>query len=413
MPPAPVTAPATVPASAGPARPAGPPAAAPAAATAPHATWVEIDRAALVHNARALRALAAPARLMGVVKGNAYGHGQREVADALRGEVDWFGVNSVAEAELLREGGHAADVLIMGHTPPGALEAVARGGFRQVVYDEAGCAALAAAAERAGRAAAVHLEIETGTNRLGVRPAAAARLAAEVRARPWLRLEGAYAHFANVEDALDDSFAERQLARFREAIDAIERGGPVPVKHAAATAAAALYARTRFDLVRAGIGLYGLWPSAVTERAAREAGLALELRPALAWKARVAHLNDVPLGETVGYGCAYYASQPRRIATLPVGYYEGLDRGLSGLGPEGGGAVLVGGRPAPIVGRVAMNMCMVDVTRVPGVRVGDEVVLLGRQGDAVATAEAMAERLGTINYEVVARIGASVPRVVV
>ncbi|HEU4533125.1 MAG TPA: alanine racemase [Polyangiaceae bacterium] len=378
-----------------------------------HPTWVEIDRAALVHNARALRAWVAPAALMAVVKGNAYGHGQREVSDALRGEVDWFGVNSLAEAELLRAEGHDGPVLILGHTPPAGADAVVRGGFRQVLYDEAGVEALAAAAERRGRAALVHLEIETGTNRLGVRPASAAALAAAVRARPALALEGAYAHFANVEDSLDDSFAERQLGRFREAVAEVERGGPLRLKHAAATAASVLYARTRFDLVRAGIGLYGLWPSAVTERAAREAGLALELRPVLAWKARVAHVNDVPLGETVGYGCAYYASQPRRVATLPVGYYEGFDRGLSGLGPEGGGVVLVGGRPAPVVGRVAMNMCMVDVTRVPGVRVGDEVVLIGRQGEARASAEAMAERLGTINYEVVTRIAASVPRVVV
>lgn len=378
-----------------------------------YTTWVEIDRAALVHNARALRSRVAPAALMAVVKGNAYGHGQREVTNALRGEVDWFGVNSLAEAELLRAEGHAGPVLILGHTPPVAADAVVRGGFRQVVYDEAGAASLAAAAERGGRVAPVHLEIETGTNRLGVRPASAAALAAAVRARPSLSLEGAYAHFANVEDSLDDSFAERQLARFREVVADVERGGPLPLKHAAATAAAVLYARTRFDLVRAGIGLYGLWPSTVTERAAREAGLELDLRPVLAWKTRVAHLNDVPLGETIGYGCAYYASQPRRVATLPVGYYEGLDRGLSGLGPEGGGVVLVGGRPAPIVGRVAMNMCMIDVTRVPGVRVGDEVVLLGRQGEARASAEGMAERLGTINYEVVTRIAAGVPRVVV
>ncbi|HEU4412613.1 MAG TPA: alanine racemase [Polyangiaceae bacterium] len=381
--------------------------------TGAYPTWVEIDRRAIAHNARALRAWVAPAALMAVVKGNAYGHGQREVAELLRGEVDWFGVNSLAEAELLRQDGHDRPTLILGHTPPAGAADVVRGGFRQVVYDEAGVEALAAAAAREGRVARVHLEVETGTNRLGVRPGRAGELAALVRARPSLWLEGAYAHFANVEDSLDDSFADLQLSRLRAALEGLEVGGRLAVKHAAATAAAVLYGRTRFDLVRAGIGLYGLWPSAVTERAAREAGLELDLRPALTWKARVAHLNDVPLGETIGYGCAYYVSQPRRIATLPVGYYEGLDRGLSGLGPEGGGVVLVGGRPAPIVGRVAMNMCMVDVTRIPGVRVGDEVVLIGRQGDAHAPAEAMAERLGTINYEIVTRIGASVPRVVV
>jgi alanine racemase len=370
-----------------------------------HTTWVELDRDALVHNVRALRQRTAPAAFMAVVKGNAYGHGMVEVARAIHDEVDWFGVNSLDEACGLHAAGCTRPVLIMGATPPERLAEVAAHGFRQVVYDERTAAALADAAARAGTVAPVHLKVETGTNRLGVRAEAARALAAAIRARPSLALEGIYTHFANVEDTLDNSYAEHQLRRFREAVAAIEDGAAIPLKHTAATAAAILYPQTHFNLVRVGVGLYGLWPSAETREAACRAGIALELRPVLTWKARVAHLNDVPLGEPVGYGCTYIATRPRRIAVLPAGYYEGLDRGLSNRG-----RVLVRGQVAPIVGRVAMNMCMVDVTDIPGVTVGDEAVIIGRQGDRALTAEDMAALLDTINYEVVTRIGAAVPR---
>src|SRR5579884_3303563 len=234
-----------------------------------YTTWIEIDRAALLHNVRALRALAGAPALMAVVKGNAYGHGMAEVAGALHDEVDWFGVNSLDEANGLRARGCTRPVLIMGATVPERLEEVVGGGFRQVVYDLPTAAALAEAAKRLGLPGLVHLKVETGTNRLGVRPEQIRELARFVRAQPDLRLEGVYTHYANVEDTLDGSYAEHQLRRFREAIAAIECDGPVPIKHSAATAATILYPQTYFNLVRVGIGLYGLWPSAETREAAR------------------------------------------------------------------------------------------------------------------------------------------------
>lgn len=371
-----------------------------------HTTWVELDRAALLENVRALKRLVSPAALMAVVKGNAYGHGMVEVARTLDDQVDWFGVNSLDEAAELAGAGCIRPVLIMGGTPPERFDQVVRGGFRQVISDAGSAAALGRAAVSATTRAAVHLKIETGTNRLGIRPDAAAALARHVRADAALDLEGIYTHFANVEDTIDGSYAGHQLRRFHDALAAVEADGPVPLKHSAATAAAILYRQTYFNLVRTGIGLYGLWPSAETSEAARRAGVALDLRPVLSWKARIVHLNDVPFGEPVGYGCTYIATRPRRIAVLPVGYYEGLSRALSNRG-----RVLVGGEIAPIVGRVAMNMCMVDVTDIPHVRPGDEAVLIGRQGERALTAEDMAALLETINYEVVTRIGASVARV--
>ena len=378
-----------------------------------HTSLVEIDRAALLHNVAAFRRLIGGRTFAAVVKGNAYGHGMAEVATAIHDHVDWFAVNSLDEALGLRAAGCTRPVLIMGATMPGRLDEVVAGGFRQVVFGRETVDALAAAAERAGVRQPVHLEVETGTNRLGARPEDAVALAGRVRSLPSLHLEGLYTHYANVEDTLDASYAEQQLTRFRAAVEQIEAEAPVPLRHSAASAAAILHRQTHFNLVRVGVSLYGLWPSAITEEAAGLQGVGLKLRPVLSWKTCVVHLNDVPMGETVGYGCTYYASQPRRIAVLPVGYYEGLDRGLSSRGPEPVYSVLVRGYAAPIVGRVSMNMTMVDVTRIPGVRVGDEVAIIGRQGEARATAEDMADVLGTINYEVVTRIGASVPRVVV
>jgi alanine racemase len=371
----------------------------------PYTTWVELDRAALLHNVCALKRLIAPAKFMAVVKGNAYGHGMAEIASAIAPHVDWFGVNSLEEAQGLRAAGIGQPVLIMGATPPERLAEVVRGGFRPVVYDHASAQALATAAARLGRRAAVHLKVETGTNRLGARGAVARELATFIRSQPALALEGVYTHFANVEDTLDNSYTEHQLRRYQEALADIGACDGL-LTHTAATAAGVLYPQTRFGMVRVGIGLYGLWPSAQTAEAARRAGIDLDLRPVLSWKARVVHLNDVPLGEPVGYGCTYVATRPRRIAVLPVGYYEGFDRSLSNRG-----RVLIRGQVAPVVGRVAMNMTMVDVTDIPGVAVGDEAVIIGRQGDRSLTADDMATLLDTINYEVVTRINPTLPRV--
>jgi len=373
-----------------------------------HTTWVELDAAALRDNLRTFQQRVAPAAVMAVVKGNAYGHGLAEVADVLRGEAAWFGVNALHEAEALRRDGHEARVLILGTMHPAQAGAIVRGGFSQAVYDHASLDALDQAATRAGTRARVHLKVETGTNRQGLAGSALCHLAAEARARAGIELEGAYTHYANVEEAEEFGYAAQQLRRFEQALARVETNSPVSVKHTACTAAAILYPQTYFNLVRVGIGLYGLWPSAETKRAACAADRTLALRPALSWKCRIAQIKDVPAGEPVGYGCTFRSERPSRIAVLPAGYYEGLDRGLSNTG-----AVLIGGRRAPIAGRVCMNMTMVDVTKIPTATAGDEAVLIGRQGDAEISADEMAAWAGTINYEVVTRIAAMLPRVVV
>ena len=265
--------------------------------------------------------------------------------------------------------------------------------------------ALSEAARKFGTTAKVHLKIETGTNRQGVALTDLPEFAAELAKLPAIEVEGAYTHFANIEDTLDPSFAESQLRKFREALATLERLGIRPAKiHASATAGALLYADMDFNMVRVGIGAYGIWPSRETQVAARERGRRLSLAPVLAWKTRVAQVKDVSAGDYVGYGLTYRAGRPMRLVVLPIGYYDGYDRKLSNSG-----RALIHGQPAALVGRVAMNMTMLDVTDI-GAQLDDEVVLIGRQGSAEIRVDELAEKIGTIPYEVVARINPLVPR---
>ena len=374
-------------------------------------TWLEVDLAALAGNVRALQArLADGARLGAVVKSNAYGHGVRLVAPAvLRAGAEVLAVGNLAEGLELRElVGPEVPVLVVGHVPPEGFPAAVGAGLELTVYDPDAVPALAAAARETGRPARVHLKVETGTNRQGLREEDLLLLARRIAAAEGVEIAGVGTHFADIEDTTDHSFAREQLARFRQAVARLEAEGIRPgSRHTACSAAVLLFPETHLDLVRAGISLYGLWPSRETLVSARERGLdEIELRPALAWKARIAQVKDVPAGEYVGYGRTYRATRPMRLAVLPVGYYEGYPRALSGRAH-----VLVRGRRAPVVGRVCMNMTMVDVTDVPGAAAGDEVVLLGRSGGEELRAEDLAAWAGTIHYEIVSRILPALPRV--
>jgi alanine racemase len=374
--------------------------------------WVEVDARALRGNVAEFRRRLGQGPLLGaVVKSNAYGHGMLEAADVARAAgADWLCVNNLDEAARLRDAGHDAPVLVMGYVRLADLEEVAARDLRPVVYNLATVEELDRCATRLGRRVRVHLKVETGTNRQGIPEADVPAFVRRVRASSGLVLEGMTTHFANIEDTTDHSFAEAQIAAFQRISDAArDAGGPVPIRHSACSAATLLFNRTHLDLARIGISLYGLWPSRETYVSCLERGKpSLDLRPVLSWKTRVAQVKDVPEGGYVGYGCAFRATRPTRIAVLPVGYFEGYDRGLSGVAH-----VLVHGKRAPLRGRVCMNMCMADVTDVPGVAVEDEVVLLGRQGEERIPAEQIASWCGTISYEIVSRIHSSLPRVVV
>jgi alanine racemase len=374
--------------------------------------WVEIDAGALRGNVAQFRRRIDPGALFGaVVKSNAYGHGMLEVAAlARKAGADWLCVNHVDEALALRAAGHDGPVLVMGYVPLERLAEIAEHDLRPVIYNRETLDRLSREAAAQGRKVAVHLKAETGTHRQGIAEAEIVEFARAVEDAPGVTLEGLCTHFANIEDTTDHGFAESQIEAFRRIGDALASSGrTVPMRHTACSAATLLFTRTHLDLARVGISLYGLWPSKETYVSCLDRGKpALELRPVLTWKTRIAQVKTVAEGGYVGYGCAHRVTRETRIGVLPVGYFEGYMRRLSGVGH-----VLIRGRRAPVLGRICMNMCMVDVTDITGVAVEDEVVLLGAQGDERIPAEQLAAWCDTISYEIVSRIHPALPRLIV
>jgi alanine racemase len=375
-------------------------------------SWVEISRQALGGNVARFKAhIGKEVKLAAVVKANAYGHGLLEASRiALDSGADWLAVNSLDEGARLRDAGLQAPILCLAYVPLALLEDAVALDLRLTVYHTETVKRLGACAEKLKRTARLHIKVETGTNRQGVHSEQLVPLAQTIAMYPNLVLEGLSTHFANIEDVTEHGFAELQLANFRNACGRLEENGfPIPVKHTACTAAAILFPSTFFNMVRTGIGLYGLWPSKETRISALQAGIMLnELEPVLTWKTRIAQIKTVTPGAMIGYGCTDLATQITRIAVLPVGYSEGYDRRLSSIG-----YVLIRGCRAPVRGRVCMNMIMVDVTNVPGAALEDEVVLLGKQAGDAISAETIAGKIGSINYEVISRINPQLPRIIV
>jgi alanine racemase len=372
--------------------------------------WVEVDGGALRWNLRQFRKrLGDSVHLAPVVKANAYGHGLLETAGLARTDgVEWFCVNSLEEAVQLRQAGHDAKILVMGHISLEDLEAVVEHELRPVVVNMESLERLERIAGERGCSIPLHLKLETGTNRQGILESEIEAFAARAGGSSALKIEGLTTHFANIEDTTDHGYAEQQYAVFTRVAEKLRTAGlEIPLRHTACSAAALLFTRTHLDLARIGIAFYGLWPSKETYVSCLELGKpALDLRPVMTWKSRVAQVKTVGEGQFIGYGCTYRTTRESRIALLPVGYSEGYDRGLSGMAH-----VLIRGRRAPIRGRICMNMCMADVTDIPGVTLEDEVVLLGRQGDELLSAEQLADWCGTISYEIVSRINPFLPRI--
>jgi alanine racemase len=361
--------------------------------------WVVVDLDAVRANVAALASLAAPAAVLATVKADAYGHGAVPVARAaLDAGATWLGVAFVEEGIELRDAGIGAPVLLLSEPPPAAAPTVVARGLTPFVYTAAGIDALATAAAAAGVVLPVHLKVDTGMHRVGCRVDAAVALAERVAAHDALVLEGMATHLA-VADESDRAYTDAQLDAFDAALDAVTAAvGRPAIVHAANSAGALAFPRARYDLVRVGITMYGIAPSPVV-------GGAVALRPALSLHARVSHVKDLPAGARVSYGLRYELARPSRIATVPVGYADGVPRGLGAAGAE----VLVGGRRCPIAGTVTMDQILVDVDDTD-VQVGDDVVLLGTQGDETVTADEWAARLDTIAYEVVTRLGGRLPR---
>jgi alanine racemase len=369
-------------------------------------SWIEIDASRLRSNIDAFRsAVSSGTSIMTVIKANAYGHGLEVVAPIVAERADWLGVNCIDEALTITRLGIQKPVAILGHTPLDQLEAVASNGYRQVLYRLDVAKVLSEGARKHRTTARIHLKIETGTNRQGITLRDLPGFIGELARLPGIEVEGAYTHFANIEDTLDPSFAESQVRKFKEALGILERAGIRPSQiHASATAGTLLYPEMAFSMVRVGIGTYGIWPSRETQLAARERGKKPSLAPVLTWKTRVAQVKEVQAGDYVGYGLTYRTSRAMKLVVLPIGYYDGYDRKLSNSG-----RALVHGQPASVIGRVAMNMTMLDVTDI-GADLDDEVVLIGRQGNSEIRVEELAEKIGSIPYEVLARINPLIKR---
>lgn len=365
-------------------------------------TRVSVDLDAIAHNVRELKRVARPgSELMAVVKADGYGHGAVQVAAAcLRAGATRLAVAIAEEGRELREAGITAPILILGATPPErAREVVAYDLAAAVFTPELALALAAAAAERHARAK-IHLKIETGMGRLGLPPGDALRgLAQLCRDLDSLDIEGVFSHLA-LADSADKSFSQFQRANFERALADLAAVGVRPVvRHLANSAATIELPDFHYEVVRPGISLYGYQPG---DEVARR----VDLRPALSWTTRVAWVKEVPAGTAIGYGCTYVTREPTRIATLPVGYADGYPRALSNRGE-----VLIRGRRAPVVGRVCMDQIMVDVGHIPGVTIGDEVVLIGAQGAERITADDLAKKVGTISYEILTSISKRVPRI--
>lgn len=383
--------------------------------TSTRPTWAEVSRSRLIHNHDVLRRFAgSDSELLCVVKANAYGHGLEECARVLAGNgARWFGVTCVEEGVALRRELPEAGILVMSGIWEGEAEAALEHDLTPVVWDPKHLDLLEGAAKRLRAAPGdcpVHLEIDTGMSRQGVQPKDLDPLLGRFGKESPLRLQAVMTHFHTPGEV---ELRNKQVKGFETAAGAIVEYGLFPEMLSAGSSAAALepdaeLARTADRMgarlmVRAGISLYGYAPDA--EHPSEGAG---QLKPVLAWKTRVVSVREIPAGATVGYDATFTAQRPTRLALLPVGYADGLNRLLSNQGQ-----VLVRGQRVPIAGRISMDHTSVDVTDVAGVEVGDEVVLIGTQQEERITAAEMAELTGTIAYEVLCDIGARVPRTAV
>ena len=362
------------------------------------AVWAEVDLAAIEHNIREIKKkVHGDAKFCAVIKANAYGHGVIPVArTAIAAGADYLAVAILNEALELRDAGFTEPILILGFTPLEQSGILVDRGITQTVFSYEAAEALSKEAVLQEKTAKIHLKIDTGMSRIGILPEDAGEFAKRIQQLPCIELEGLFSHFA-LADSRDKSFANEQLQRFKQAIDLIEKQGiHIPLKHIANSAATLEMPQAHFDMVRAGIILYGLWPSDEVEHC-------VDLRPAMVLKAKIAYLKELKKGQSIGYGRTFITNRDSLIATLPIGYADGYTRLFSGKAQ-----VEIAGKRAFLVGRICMDQCMIDVTDLENIHNGDEVVLFGSETLPMDEAAAW---LGTINYELACMVSSRVPRI--
>jgi len=363
-------------------------------------TWAEISLDAVEANVNALRARLAPhIKIMCVIKADAYGHGAVPLARFLDDKCDFYAVSVLEEALTLRAAGIAKPMLLLCYTSPGQYGALLAAGVAQTIYSLEQAVALSKATQENAKRVKIHIAVDTGMARIGFADTdLSIEEIVQIARLPGLEPEGLFTHYARADEA-DKASALAQHARFEAFAQKLEAAGVhIPLKHSC-NSAAAMDMDGHGDLVRFGIGLYGLYPS---EQVRKEN---LPLCPAMSWKTHVAHLKTVPPGTGISYGHTFVTSRETVVATLPVGYADGFPRALSNQG-----RVIIRGQCAPILGRICMDMCMVDVTEIPGVAMEDEVILLGENGGCRVTMEEIGAQSASFNYETACRVSQRVPR---
>lgn len=377
----------------------------------PLLNWIELSRPALEQNVKALARLARGRVLAPSVKANAYGHGLPQIVSMLipLKQVEYLSVHSIEEALTCREHGWPRKIMLLGPVPPVALGLVVECNLEPVVFDRECLLGLGKLSKQTGKQIRAHVKLETGTNRQGIAEKELPAFAKIFKRYPLLKPYGASTHFANIEDTTSHEYALYQLDEFVTLVNRMRKLGIGPkVRHTASSAAMILFEKTRFDLVRPGISLYGHWPSKETYVSFLMSGGHNELfAPTLSWKTRVTQIKHVKAGAFVGYGCTFRTTTPTKLAVLPIGYYDGYARSLSNQA-----YVLIRGKRAPVRGRICMNLTMVDVTHIPGVELHETVTLIGKDQGENISVEQLGAWAGSINYEMLARLSAAIPRLI-
>lgn len=364
--------------------------------------WLEINLDAIAHNVRTIKEIVGRnTQIIAVVKANAYGHGAVEVSQvALENGVAILAVGVVEEGIILRKAGIKAPILICGLTLEDQLEPLLSYNLTPTICDLQILEALSKVAGENGKTVGIHIKIDTGMGRLGISPPKTLNFVKKISKMRNIKIEGIFTHLAATNEK-DGIYTKMQFDEYKKALLELEKEGiNIPLKHIANSAAILNSSSMYLDAVRPGIILYGLFPSPKSERT-------VELKPAAEFKTKIIFLKKVSPGKSIGYGRTYITTKPTKVATLPVGYADGYSRLLSNKGE-----VLVRGERAPIIGRICMDLCMIDVTHIPQVQIGDEVVLWGRQGSEIIWAEEIAGKIGSIVYEVICMVDKErVPRV--
>lgn len=362
-----------------------------------YSAWLEINLNTIGNNVRELLRIS-QTEVMAVVKANGYGHGAIEVARAaVAAGATWCGVARLEEAVALRRAGINSHILVLGYTSPDRIVEAVNNNISLTIYDQRLGEVYAEQAGRLGVGLRLHIKVDTGMGRLGIPPATAAAFIEKLSRLPQLNIEGLFTHFARADEPRVDT-TDRQLDIFDGLVNQLRAEGIAPrYIHAANSAAILNYPRACYDLVRPGIALYGFPPSPETP-------LPDTIRPGITWKTRLTSVRDFPSGHGISYGHIYTTNGVERIGSIAIGYADGFRR-------VNGNVALVHGRRVPVVGRVCMDQCMLQLDSVPEACIGDEVVLLGSQGDEMITAEEIGERWGSFNYEVICGLSARLPRI--